>query len=188
MNFSERFTEDAVFILIAMIVAAILGWLLNWWGSKSRIASLEDKLASLNREHANCSSKLSDTERKLKECEARKSRPAAVATPVVSASPKVNFDADAAKAVFGKKIKLDDLKIVEGIGPKIEGIFNADGIKTWRQLADAAPSKLKSLLDAAGPRYQMHDPTTWPKQAEMAFDGKWKELLAYQDRLDGGKE
>jgi len=39
-------------------------------------------------------------------------------------STSLPFDGDAAKAAFGKKIKQDDLKIVEGIGPKIEGLFH----------------------------------------------------------------
>ena len=34
------------------------------------------------------------------------------------------FDADLAASVYGKKIKQDDLKIVEGIGPKIEELFH----------------------------------------------------------------
>ena len=37
-----------------------------------------------------------------------------------TSNEEIAFDAVAAKAVFGKKIKQDDLKIVEGIGPKIE--------------------------------------------------------------------
>ncbi|MDG1393490.1 MAG: 50S ribosomal protein L21, partial [Flavobacteriaceae bacterium] len=28
---------------------------------------------------------------------------------------------------------------------------------------------------------------TWPKQARLAYDGKWKKLLEWQDELDGGK-
>ena len=34
----------------------------------------------------------------------------------------------------------DDLKKVEGIGPKIEGLLNAAGIYTWAQLAAADPA------------------------------------------------
>jgi len=33
----------------------------------------------------------------------------------------------------------------------------------------------------------MHNPGTWPKQAEMAAEGKWDELKVWQDELDGGK-
>lgn len=96
-------------------------------------------------------------------------------------------DFKAASAVLGKKIKQDDLKIVEGIGPKIEEIFHAGGIKTWADLAGASIDTLKALLTEAGSRYAMHDPTTWPNQAKLAHDGKFAELKELQDKLDGGK-
>jgi predicted flap endonuclease-1-like 5' DNA nuclease len=82
----------------------------------------------------------------------------------------------------------DDLKIVEGIGPKIEGLLNDAGIWTFRQLADSSEERLREILDAAGRRYQMHDPSTWARQSLMAYEGKWDELKAWQDALKGGKE
>lgn len=90
--------------------------------------------------------------------------------------------------VSGKKYKLDDLKIVEGVGPKIEGLMNDIGINSWADLAAADVEKLREMLAAAGSRYSVHDPATWPKQAGMCVDQKWDELTAYQDALDGGKE
>ena len=47
---------------------------------------------------------------------------------------------------------------------------------------------IKAILDAAGSRYQMHDPTSWPLQAGMAAEGKWEELKQYQEYLEGGVE
>ena len=44
------------------------------------------------------------------------------------------------------------------------------------------------MLSAAGGQLASHDPETWPKQAEMARDGKWDELKTWQDELDGGRE
>jgi hypothetical protein len=87
-----------------------------------------------------------------------------------------------------KKYKQDDLKAVEGIGPKIAGLLNNDGINTWRALANSSVERIQGILDDAGPRYKLADPKTWPKQAGMAADGKWKELSEYQDFLKGGKE
>jgi len=86
-----------------------------------------------------------------------------------------------------KSYKLDDLKAVEGIGPKIELLLNEAGINTWRGLAETSVEKLNSILAAAGARYKLADPTTWPKQAEYAADGEWDALEAYQDFLDGGR-
>jgi len=86
-----------------------------------------------------------------------------------------------------KKWKQDDLKAVEGIGPKIEGLLKAGGIDTWRKLSNTQVSVIQGILNNAGKRYKLADPTTWPKQAGMCADGKWDELTAYQDQLNGGK-
>jgi small subunit ribosomal protein S1 len=81
----------------------------------------------------------------------------------------------------------DDLKKIEGIGPKIQELFNNDGIFTYADLAASDVQKLKDILEAAGSRYRMHDPTSWPVQAQMAADGKWDELQEWQDTHKAGK-
>ncbi len=81
----------------------------------------------------------------------------------------------------------DDLKKIEGIGPKIEQLFNEGGIHTYADLAKADIEQLKEILNAAGSRYQMHDPTSWPMQAEMAANGEWDKLNEWQDEHKGGK-
>jgi large subunit ribosomal protein L27 len=80
------------------------------------------------------------------------------------------------------------LQIVEGIGPKIEKLLHAAGIKNWDDLAATSQEDLKEILKNAGPRYKMHNPSTWSKQAKLASNGKFDELKEYQDDLDGGKE
>lgn len=120
--------------------------------------------------------------------------PAADATPVQAvadvpaAKPAKPAKATKITLPSGKKVKQDDLKVVEGIGPKIEGLLHDIGIKTWRALADAPVEKVQEMLDAAGPRYRIHSPTTWSKQAGLAADGAWEALEKLQDELDGGKE
>jgi predicted flap endonuclease-1-like 5' DNA nuclease len=86
-----------------------------------------------------------------------------------------------------KKWKRDDLKAVEGIGPKIEGLLIAAGIKTWDDLSDTPVNKLKEILSDAGDRYKLADPTTWPEQAELAAEGRWNDLQSLQDKLIGGR-
>jgi large subunit ribosomal protein L27 len=106
-----------------------------------------------------------------------------VTTPeVVAEEPK------AEKAASKKGPKLDDLKIVEGIGPKIEQLLKDGGIETWAQLSEAPVDRLREILDEAGPRYQIHDPSTWPAQAKFAANGQWEELKEYQDMLIGGRD
>jgi len=82
----------------------------------------------------------------------------------------------------------DDLKIVEGIGPKIEGLLNDAGIHTWKQLANTQVERLKQILVDAGDRYRIHNPGTWPRQAGLAAEGKWDELNTLQEELIGGRE
>lgn len=81
----------------------------------------------------------------------------------------------------------DDLKVVEGIGPAIEKLLNESGIHTYAQLSRAPLGSLKEILDKGGPRFQVHDPETWPRQAELAAGGKWAELKQWQRELDGGR-
>ncbi len=86
-----------------------------------------------------------------------------------------------------KGFKQDDLKAIEGIGPATEKLLHSNGIKTWRELANTQATAIKAMLTAAGSRFALGDPTTWPKQAELAADGEFDKLREYQDFLDGGK-
>ncbi|CAH0994506.1 hypothetical protein EMA8858_00616 [Emticicia aquatica] len=102
---------------------------------------------------------------------------ATVTEAVVEAKPK------SAK----KKVEGDDLKLIEGIGPKIADLLINAGIVTFADLAATTAQKVSEILDAAGPKFAMHTPTTWPAQAELARDGKWNELKELQDKLNAGK-
>ncbi|TVZ15807.1 50S ribosomal protein L21 [Maribacter sp. MAR_2009_72] len=79
--------------------------------------------------------------------------------------------------------KGDDLKKIEGIGPKIAETLNAAGISTFAELAKTDAAKISEIIaDVRG----NHVTDTWPKQAQLAADGKWEELQKWQDELDGG--
>ncbi|WP_025762394.1 hypothetical protein [Dyadobacter tibetensis] len=84
--------------------------------------------------------------------------------------------------------KSDDFKIIEGIGPKIEELLKKEGILTYGDLANTSPIRLASILRNAGPRFQIQDPSSWPKQANLAKFGKWIELQNLKEHLMGGKE
>lgn len=85
------------------------------------------------------------------------------------------------------KVKKDDLTIVEGIGPKVQELFNENGISTLEELATKKPEELKAILEPKGGIYAAMETETWPKQAQMAAEGKIEELKAWQDELKGGK-
>lgn len=104
-----------------------------------------------------------------------------------SSSVQHDFDATQAAEAFGAEIAENDLKIIEGIGPKIEELFQKAGISTWKDLSETTVEKCQELLSEAGTSFKAHDPTTWPLQAEMAYSGKWEELKKWQDDMLGGK-
>jgi predicted flap endonuclease-1-like 5' DNA nuclease len=83
--------------------------------------------------------------------------------------------------------KPDDLEIIEGIGAKIEQILYEAGIKTYLQLAQTPVEILRGILNKAGNRFRMHNPSTWPQQAALAAEGKWAELNKLKEELMGGK-
>lgn len=105
------------------------------------------------------------------------------AAPKKAAAPKA-----AAAAPKKAAAKGDDLTKMEGIGPKIAEILGNAGVGSYADLAKMDVEKIKEILAEAGNRYKSHDPTTWPKQAQFAADGKWDELKVWQDELDGGRE
>ena len=92
------------------------------------------------------------------------------------------------EALKAADVKPDDLKVIEGIGPKIEQLLNNKGIKTWSALSTKTADELKAILEEAGDRFRLADPSTWPRQAALAAAGSWDELKEYQEYLDGGKD
>lgn len=84
---------------------------------------------------------------------------------------------------FGKRIEQDDLRLVEGIGPKIQEHLRKNGLRTWADIAAARPERLKEVLAQAGDHYRLHDPSHWPEQARLMVENRWEELRKYQRKL-----
>lgn len=152
--------------LLMLVVAGILGYIIGYISRKNQLAALEAQLASLDTDLDDC------LRSKKTNVASTKQREVAAAIPTPAPAPLVP----------------DDLKVVEGIGPKIEELLHNEGILTFGQLAATAPERISEILRAAGPRFQIHDPTTWPQQAALARDGKWEDLKAWQDALNKGRE
>ena len=80
----------------------------------------------------------------------------------------------------------DDLKQIEGIGPKIEGVLNEAGITTFAHLAETEVARLQKIVrEDAG--ITIAAPDTWPEQAGLAAAGRWDELAQLQGELKGGR-
>src|SRR5690606_123897 len=112
------------------------------------------------------------------------------AAPAKEVAPKADAPKAEVKKAAPKKstAKADDLKKIEGAGPKAaEALVNA-GYETFAKVAKATPEELSTVLTDASSRLAHIVTETWPKQAQLAADGKWDELKELQDKLDGGIE
>lgn len=162
--------------IIVGIISAILGYLLGRMSGKGGDnEKFEKEINDCNRQKMQLQSEISDLQAKLSAAQSAALRVSAY-----------QFDQAAALLHFGKKVKENDLKIIEGIGPKIEELFHNAGIKTWEELSKTSVEKCQKILEGGGDRFTLHNPQTWPKQAELAYQGLWEELKEWQDKLDGG--
>ena len=180
--------------LIPLLTGLICGIIGYYWGKgKSKVIDNSAELKALEDKNNRLKADLDACNKKLVVVPVAPPTPAPtpkasiIATPVAPVAAALAFDADGAKAAFGKKIKQDDLKVVEGIGPKIEGLFHNFNIKTWKALSETPVAKCQEVLDSGGERYRVHDPASWPLQSKMAYEGEWKKLAKWQDEHKGGK-
>lgn len=90
------------------------------------------------------------------------------------------------KKTISRGRPIDDLKKIEGIGPKMEQALRKAGYKTFLKISKTTPQVLKSTLMEQSNRFKMANTDTWPQQALLAHKGKWDELKALQDTLNGG--
>ena len=97
-------------------------------------------------------------------------------------------DLDHGAEVLGEKVRLNDLTVVEGIGPKIADLLQTiGGIRTWWELHRTDVDTLRTLLEGAGPRFRIHDPSSWPQQAGLLARGEWEDFKDLTDELRGGR-
>ncbi|HRX01988.1 MAG TPA: helix-hairpin-helix domain-containing protein [Anaerolineae bacterium] len=75
----------------------------------------------------------------------------------------------------------DDLLLIQGVGPKTAVLLNNAGITTFAQLAATPVEQLQAILDEAGPRYRVIDPTSWPVHAQQLLDAPEPEPVAFDD-------
>ena len=121
--------------------------------------------------------KVSVAKTAAKKAVAKKAVAKKAAKTVVSADNKV-----------ANKMKKKGLQVIEGVGPKIEKLMHEAGLMNFNDVANAPLATLKKVLEDAGSRFRMHDPSTWSKQAKMAHEGKWNELAKWQGELKGGRK
>lgn len=90
--------------------------------------------------------------------------------PVAEEKPKAKTEPEkaekAAAKVESEVAEADDLKKIEGVGPKLAEVLNAAGINTYAELAAASVEKMNEILEEAGSRYASKDPAPWIEQAK----------------------
>jgi predicted flap endonuclease-1-like 5' DNA nuclease len=84
-----------------------------------------------------------------------------------------------------KRTPLNDLTVVEGIGPKISQILYDHDVKNFKALIATPVENLKTWLKEN--KMQFVDPTSWAEQAGLADTGKLLELEALKIELKNGK-
>jgi predicted flap endonuclease-1-like 5' DNA nuclease len=113
--------------------------------------------------------------------------PGSGASPEVAGTPELSVEPEPLIAE-AETPHVENLQIVEGIGPKIAGILRAAGVQTYAQLAELEPDGLRQILRDRDPNLlRLADPTTWPEQARLAAEGKWEALATFQQELKGGR-
>ena len=103
-----------------------------------------------------------------------------------SPKPEAPSEEPVAVAQSPRKQTADDLKRIEGIGPKVEKVLRDAGIMTFEALAQADPDDVQKVLNEAG--LQMMSPEGWIEQAQLAAKGDWAGLERLQDQLKGGRK
>ena len=80
----------------------------------------------------------------------------------------------------------DDLTRIEGIGPKLAAKLGEAGVTTFATLAAMSVERLEAVIAAAGARFKLARPESWPQQAALLAAGDEKGFAALTAELRGG--
>ena len=195
---------------LSFVVGLLVGWLIEWlidffyWRRRYRSAErdnqgLRARLDAARAEQDEIEAQLAScregTERKDEELAALQARveqaeaalEAAQAAQAQATSRAQDLADKLAAAEAAIPPEPQDLTRIEGIGPVISRLLGDSGIVNYAQLAGAALNRLREILQAAGPRFRIANPASWPQQARLAAEEKWDELQGLQDSLIAGR-
>jgi len=184
-------TIGILWYLGALVIGVVLGWLgrsgvaarqISRAGDRARAESVTE-LKELRERADRAERAAAERDTLRSELEQAKARLADIAA---ADAPPPAPDLDGATEVLGRIIKVDDLTVVVGIGPAVQRLCEGVAIRTWWDLANTSIDDLKAMLGDAGPRFGMHDPTTWPLQARLLAEGRWAEFHAIEARVAAG--
>jgi predicted flap endonuclease-1-like 5' DNA nuclease len=112
----------------------------------------------------------------------------AVPAPVAAPAPRTTdgIDYAAARAAGFVVSGVDNLEVIEGIGPAIANLLRNNDVKSFAALAAMARPSIQAILNKGGSRFQVANPETWAEQAALAAANRWADLRRLQDELDAG--
>lgn len=182
--------------LLLAVAGGLIGWMLRSLKARAEVARVRASVVDhvevdrLRRRLANLEPVVAERNRLRMELADVRGRSAgtlgfAATAPAPPADDHV-VDVAAGAAILGRTVELDDLTVVEGIGPKIAALCHGIGITGWRDLAAAEVARLQAMLDAGGPRFRLHRPQTWPHQGRLLAEGRWEEFKRLTDELADG--
>lgn len=105
----------------------------------------------------------------------------------IEAADTTAADTGAAAEASAKQQADDDLRVIEGIGPKIATALKADGITSYAQIAAMDEEALLAAIRKNGIKFAP-SVSSWAHQAQYLVDGDSAGLDEYQDYLIGGQD
>jgi predicted flap endonuclease-1-like 5' DNA nuclease len=163
-------------VFLGLILAAtgvlLLAWLLSWLWKREQMAveqiEIDLKMPPLeDMPEPECGEALAEPARVSTEAEDMPARGQTEESPAV---------------------KADDLRRIQGVGPKIASVLQDAGIGTFSDLAKTDAQRIQAILVERDPRLgRLADPGTWPEQAALAASGDWEALATLQGELKGGR-
>lgn len=174
------------------LLGLLLGWLLNWLlqkfmgknGSSNSGSGGNSYNGSAHASNAYSGSSAGSTSTSGSVGAGTLGAAAAGAT----AANLMSAGADKALALAaGFRIKGNhDLEIIEGIGPKIAGLFTEHGAGTFDKVMKMSVPEMLAILEKGGPRFKLANPGSWAQQAKLCYENRWAELQTMQDSLSAG--
>lgn len=198
--------KGLAWVLLAVVIGIVVGWLLRSVAAKRQIERAKqgrvddaevDELRQLRDRVIELEAVAADRDRLRAELD-RADRPPPPQRPdalagapasdrIAEPEPGANGRLAEASAVIGRTVELDDLTVIDGIGPQIADLCHGIGIRSWADLATTEVSLLRTMLQDAGQRLKVHDPSSWPQQAALLAAGSWTEFRVLTEQLDSAR-
>lgn len=175
---------------IGLFLGAIGGWLGDVFFGRTK---LEDQVAALRSERMVIQGQLKDAERviatqsaEIADLKAAADKVNAIAAPAEAEAPTSTSTTTVVSQIVEQSNEPDNLRLIEGIGPKAAGVLAQAGVSTFTQMAAMDGEALMAILKEAKLRGKFYT-DSWPEQAAIAASGDFEALTQLQNELVGGR-